>query len=249
MSSSSSPHGEDLASPSSVVVVGPREQLQAVQKRLVSSGTVVAPDGERREIFPVAIGPVEGAALRDRVIQEEALRTFETGLGFALSTLFICEGLLANGPGGGHVAIDPFQHRPAPAAETTYAGVGLRTLEEAGVRSLVEFYEQESQIVLPRLLEEGRTFDLAFIDGSHRFEAVFLDLIYAGRLVLERGIVFVDDTQLAPVRRAVEFCIDNLGWEVDGAGSDGDDHAWMALRTGPTARLGRPFSEFADFRT
>jgi predicted O-methyltransferase YrrM len=225
------------------------EQVQAVRRQLVSSGTVVAPDGERREIFPVAIGHGEGAALRDRVIDAGALRTFETGLGFAVSTLHICEGLLANGPGACHVAMDPFQTRAAPTAGTTYAGVGLRTLEEAGVASLVEFYEEESQTVLPRLLREGRIFELAFIDGSHRFEAVFLDLVYAARLVPEGGVVFVDDTQLLPVRRAVEFCIDNLGWAVDGAGSDGDDHAWTVFRTGPAARLHRPFTEFADFRT
>ena len=177
------------------------EPVQAVRRQLVSSGTVVAPHGERREIFPVAIGHGEGAALRDRVIDAGALRTFETGLGFAVSTLHICEGLLANGPGACHVAMDPFQSRAAPTAGTTYAGVGLRTLEEAGVASLVEFYEEESQTVLPRLLREGRIFDLAFIDGSHRFEAVFLDLVYAARLVPEGGVVFVDDTQLLPVRQ------------------------------------------------
>jgi hypothetical protein len=38
------------------------------------------------------------------------------------------------------------------------------------VRELVEFYAEESLVVLPRLLTEGREFDLAFIDGNHRFE-------------------------------------------------------------------------------
>ena len=33
-------------------------------------------------------------------------------------------------------------------------------------RDLVEFYAEESQIVLPRLLDNGRRFDFAFIDGS-----------------------------------------------------------------------------------
>jgi hypothetical protein len=38
--------------------------------------------------------------------------------------------------------------------------------------------------VLPRLLGDGRQLDLAFLDG-HRFEGVFLDLIYSGRLLDE----------------------------------------------------------------
>jgi predicted O-methyltransferase YrrM len=223
------------------------EQVRALRDSLISSGTVLAPDGEVREIFPVAIGRHEGVALRDVLIEERARDTFETGLGFAVSTLFICEGLLMNGPGGRHVAMDPFQLDPSPAAHTTYAGVGLRTLEEAGVRSMVEFHEEESQIVLPRLLEHARTFDVAFIDGSHRFEAVFLDLVYAARLVREGGVVFVDDAQLAAVRRSVEFCVQNLGWVQERSGTEDDDHEWAVLRVGLRARLERPFTDFVDF--
>ena len=208
------------------------DRIRDVRERLIASGTVVAPDGTAHELFPVAIGPVEGRAIRDRIIEEGAMHTFETGLGYAMSTLWICEGLVSNGPGVSHVAMDPFQLESAPAAGTSYAGVGLRTLDQAGVRSFVEFHEQESQIVLPRLLEEGRMFDLAFVDGNHRFEAVFLDLVYAGRLLREGGVVVVDDMQLPAIRRAVEFCIDNLGWTIEGSGSVGSDHAWSVLRTG-----------------
>ena len=140
-------------------------------------------------------------ALREWVRKEHALRTLETGLGYAISTLFICEGLLENGTDGRHVAADPYQFRGLPMHQTTYGGVGLQILEDAGVRDLVEFHTEESQIVLPRLLADGRRFDLAFLDGNHRFEGIFLDLVYSGRLLEEGGIVFVDDTQLPGVRR------------------------------------------------
>jgi hypothetical protein len=85
------------------------DRLRSVREKLITDGTVVTPDGLFMEIFPVAIGPEEGAALRDLVVEEGATRTLEVGLGFAISTLFICEGLLVNGAGGRHVAIDPFQ--------------------------------------------------------------------------------------------------------------------------------------------
>jgi predicted O-methyltransferase YrrM len=223
------------------------EQVRGVRERLVSVGTVVArADGRSRELFPVAIGIEEGLALREWVRKEGALRTLETGLGYAISTLFIFEGLLANGPNGRHVAADPYQFTGLPMHRTTYVGVGLEILEEAGVRDLVEFYAEESQIVLPRLLAEGREFDLAFLDGNHRFEGVFLDLIYAGRLLRERGIVFVDDTQLLGVRRAVDFCVTNLGWDTEEGGEEGI-HEWLVLRTGPHDALLRPYTEFADF--
>jgi predicted O-methyltransferase YrrM len=221
--------------------------LRDVRDRLISEGCVVAhADGRRRELFPVAIGAQEGRALAGWVRSERAARTLETGLGFAISTLFICDGLLSNGPDGLHVAADPYQTTAPPVHGTTYAGVGLQVLEEAGVRDLVEFYPEESQIVLHRLLADGRQFDLAFLDGSHRFERVFLDLIYSGRLLKEGGIVFVDDAQLATVRKAVEFCVTNLGWATEDADAEGRHHEWVVLRTGSRSVL-RPYTEFVDF--
>jgi len=191
------------------------------------------------ELTPVAIGPAEGAALRDWVRKERALRTLETGLGYAVSTLFICEGLLANGPDGRHLAMDPHLLRG-------HAGEGLANLEQAGVRELVEFYGEGSEIVLPRLLGEGRSFDLAFVDGNHRFEGVFVDLVYCGRLLGPGSIVFVDDTQLPAVRRAASFFVANLGWAVLDAGHEGE-HEWAVLRTGPPEALHRPFDSFVEF--
>lgn len=191
------------------------------------------------ELAPVAIGPDEGAALRALVRSERVERTIETGLGYAVSTLFICEGLIANGPEGRHVAIDPW-------LPNSHVDAGLRLLEDAGVRQLVEFHAERSEVVLPRLLVEGRRFDLAFIDGNHRFEGVFLDLVYCGRLLSPGAIVFADDTQLPAVRRATAFCTANLGWKVEDEGHEGE-HEWIVLRTGPPEAYDRPFDSFADF--
>ena len=204
-------------------------RLERVRERLLDEG----------DVRPVAIGPEEGAALREWVRKEGASQTIETGLGYAVSTLFICEGLLANGPNGRHVAIDP--HLP-----NSHVDAGLRVLEEAGVLELVEFLAEGSEVVLPRLLAEGRRFDLAFLDGNHRFEGVFLDLVYSGRLVRPGGIVFADDAQLPAVRRAVGFCVANLQWTAEDEGREGE-HEWLILRTGPHEAYRRPFDHFTEF--
>jgi predicted O-methyltransferase YrrM len=213
------------------------ERIEQVRERLVADG----------RLFPVAIGREEGLALRDCVRREGASRTLEAGLGHAVSTLFILEGSVANGGDVGHVACDPYQFTALPGHLTRYEGIGLERLEEAGVRDLVEFHEQESQLVFPRLLAEGRTFDLAFLDANHRFEGVFLDLIYSGRLLKEGGIVFADDTQLPGVRRAVDFCLANLGWTLEDEGAEAGAHEWLVLRTGSHDVYLRPFFEFVDF--
>jgi methyltransferase family protein len=222
-------------------------RVRDVRERLVDAGAVVAhADGRRRDIFPVAIGPVEGLGLLSFIRKEGACRTLESGLGFAVSTLFICVGLLANGGDVLHVAADPYQFVAPPVHATTYGGVGLQVLEEAGVRDLVEFHEAESQTVFPRLLAEGRQFDLAFIDGNHRFEAVFLDLIYAGRLVKEGGVVFVDDVQLPGPMHAVRFCVANLGWAIEDEGREAG-HEWAVMRIGSREAFVRPYTEFVGF--
>jgi predicted O-methyltransferase YrrM len=191
------------------------------------------------ELTPVAIGPSEGAALRCWIRKEDARHTLETGFGHAVSTLFICDGLVANGPASSHVAIDPYQHE-------RFEGAGLRHLEEAGVRELVELLVEPSEAALPRLLAEGRSFDLAFIDGNHRFEGVLLDLVYCGRLLGEGRVVFVDDIQLPAVRKAVQFCVSNLGWTVEDEDREGE-HEWIVLRTGSPDAFHRPFDSFVEF--
>ena len=112
--------------------------------------------------------------------------------------------------------------------------------------AMVEHHAEESQIVLPRFLSEGRTFDLAFVDGNHRFDGVFLDLVYLGRLLMPGAIVFVDDYQLASVARAASFCVTNLGWTFEEVSTGDDRHHWAVLRTS-TAADTRPFDHFIDF--
>jgi predicted O-methyltransferase YrrM len=188
----------------------------------------------------VSVTPAEAEALRGWVEREGATRTIEIGLGYGVSALAVCEGLVRNGGDGArHVLVDPFQ-------ETRFAGRGLRRLEDAGLAHLVELHPEESQLVLPRLVTEGRRFDLAFVDGNHRFDAVFLDLVYLGRLVRGGGIVFLDDYQLPAVARAVSFCTTNLGWTVEEVSPPDELHQWAVTRT-PAAPPERRFDHFVDF--
>jgi predicted O-methyltransferase YrrM len=133
-----------------------------------------------------------------------------------------------------------------PHQATRFAGCGLQVLDEAGVAGLVEHDEEESQLTLPRLVSNGRSFDLAFVDGNHRFDGVFLDLVYLGRLLTPGGIVFLDDYQLPAVARAASFCLTNLGWSLEDVSTADDRHHWAVLRTSAEPDS-RPFDYFVDF--
>ena len=192
------------------------------------------------DIFPVAVPAAEGEALRDWVAREGAARTLEIGLGYGIAALYVCEGLLLAGDAEArHVTLDPYQ-------EERFGGVALQLLEDAGVRDLVELREEESQLALPRLVAEGRTFDLAVADGNHRFDGLFVDLVYLARLVRPGGIVFLDDYQLPAVARAVSFFTTNRGWTVEETSADDELHNWVVLRTAMTSD-DRSYDHFVEF--
>lgn len=197
-------------------------------------------DGTLHTLFPVAISAAEGEALREWVRREAAAHTIEVGLGYGISALFICEGLLTNGDTTArHFVIDPNQ-------QPRFANCGLQFLDEAGLTQVVEYHADESQIVLPRFLSERRQFDFAFVDGNHRIDGVFLDLIYLGRLIRPGGILFVDDYQLPAVARAASFCLANLGWRLEELSAADDFHQWVVLRTSDVQDT-RPFDFYVDF--
>ena len=217
------------------------QQVRLIIDRLVRDGKMVAGlDGSIHDIFPVAASAAEGESLRAWVIKEKAMHTIEIGLAYGISALYICEGLLTSGnQKARHTILDPYQ-------TTGFKNCGLQLLEEAGVAHLVEYYAEESQIVLPRFVSEDRQFDLAFVDGSHLFDRVFLDLIYLGRLVRPGGVIFADDYQALAIARAVSFCLTNLGWKLEEASSSDEHHQWAVLRTAREP-VPRSFPHFVDF--
>lgn len=216
-------------------------QVRHVIERLVREGTAVArSDGSVHSLFPTAINAKEGEALRRWVSHEDAQRTIEIGLGYGISALFLCEGLLASGNMDvTHVVIDPHQ-------KTRFANCGLQALEEAGLGRVVEYHAEESQIALPRFRSEGRSFDFAFVDGDHRFDGVFPDLVYLGSLVRRGGIIILDDYQLPAVVRASSFFLTNHGWTIEEVSEPDPHHQWAVLRTS-TFPDTRPFGFFVDF--
>jgi hypothetical protein len=101
--------------------------------------------------------------------------------------------------------------------------------------------QERSQIVLPRLLDDGFVADAAFVDGSHRFHNVFVDLFYLRELVRPGGLVILDDCSYLSVATAARYFEVNTGWEPE-------PMPWPTrLRA---FRLPRPRTEpsFKDFR-
>jgi hypothetical protein len=78
------------------------------------------------------------------------------------------------------VIIDPAQDR--------FFSSGWSAIAEAGLSGLCSLIKERSQTALPRLLSEGFLADAAFVDGSHIFHNVFVDLFYLRELVRPGGL-------------------------------------------------------------
>jgi predicted O-methyltransferase YrrM len=185
--------------------------LEPVERELraaYDAGAIPDDDGRQVPIEPDGIDEADGRALADLVEAEAASRTIEVGFALGLSCLHICSGLMRAGAGGAtHVAIDPTE-------EAHWRNAGRRLVERAGLEETVELIPEESQVALPRLFAQGRRFDLAWVDGDHRFDPAFVDLFWMHRLVEPGGLILVDDMWMPALRVAVAYFEANLAMEL-----------------------------------
>src|SRR4029079_12503778 len=145
--------------------------------------------------------------LRDMLVAHDAHVVIEIGLAYGSSALAIGEGLCWTGATEtSHIIIDPFQ-------ATSYENVGWEALKAAGVADRCTLIEEPSSIALARLVADGFTADAAFVDGSHRFHEVFVDLYFLRKLVRPGGLIILDDAAWPSVATALRYVELNLGWQ------------------------------------
>lgn len=203
--------------------------LRAFLDATYARGTLPGSDGDPVALAPHGLPEQAAHELRELAIAEPARQTLEVGLGLGLGTLSLCAALLDVGHPQGH-------HTVIEAVPGDFGGAGTRALQDSGAAGLVEQIHAESQLALPRLVDAGRAFDLALIDGDHRFEGVFIDLCFADRLVRPGGLVIVDDLWMPAVRHAVSYVERNFDWTLLPDATDGAS-AWSRPRHVPGRRL------------
>lgn len=78
-----------------------------------------------------------------------------------------------------------------------------RMLAEAAARAIatdrLRFICEQSELALPRLVDEGERFDFGFIDGNHNWPGVFVDFCYINLMMRVGGALLIDDVQLYSV--------------------------------------------------
>jgi predicted O-methyltransferase YrrM len=184
------------------------ESIQQCLNRVYASNVVLGDDGNYHSIYQTSVTRARGEFIRDVCLRTAATSTLEIGMAWGLSTLFILEALLSNGAkAASHVVIDPLQF-------SKFHGAGLSLIREVGGTELITFFEEPSQLRLPKLVSEGRQFDLAFIDGDHKFDGVFVDFFFIHKLLKPGGTVIFDDFWFDPVYLTCRFAELNYGYSL-----------------------------------
>ncbi len=90
-------------------------------------------------------------------------------------------------------SVDPHDGRSLPGDRQARASLGdmLRNLDRFGLREKVEMIADPIEDVESRFADDS--FDVVFIDGDHRYEAVVRDLCIARRVVKPGGVIAVHD--------------------------------------------------------
>jgi predicted O-methyltransferase YrrM len=209
-------------------------RIREARRRLAADGPPrVRADGDfERVSIPVSDGDV----LRDLLLVEKPGTVIEIGLAYGSSALAIAEALVAAGSDEArHVILDAYQKH--------FHGSGWAAIAGAGLAGLCSLLEERSQIALPRLLGDGFVADAAFVDGSHIFHNVFVDLFYLRELVRPGGLVILDDCNFPSVATAVRYFEVNTGWEPEPIAWPTRLHAFRL----PSPRTEPDFESFKAF--
>ncbi|SCK08757.1 class I SAM-dependent methyltransferase [Streptomyces sp. WMMB 322] len=220
------------------------ERVAAVRRELAEHGPPRSPDGAP-DHATVSLPERDCDQVRDLLADEQACTVVEIGLAYGGSALAIGEALLGAGTRAPrHVVIDPFQY-------TVYDGVGWELLRSAGLDGVAELVTEPSQRFLARLADVGFAADAAFVDGSHHFHNVFVDLHFLGGIVRPGGVVLLDDVWWPSVGAAAAYFETNLGWRPMPGALDGGTTDPASGR--PRTRAYRlpappPTPDFKEFR-
>ena len=208
--------------------------VRAARRALVDAGPArVRAEGDFQR---VALPDEDCDVLRDLLVAEQARVVVEIGLAYGSSALAIAEALVTQGHrAAAHVIIDAYQH--------LFHDAGWEAIASAGLAGLSTLTTGRSQLELARLAAEAFVADAAFVDGSHVFHNVFVDLYFLREIVRPGGLIVLDDCQWPSVATAARYFELNTGWKPERIGRPTRLRAFRL----PAPRVEPSFDDFTPF--
>ena len=187
--------------------VGAPSEAGQIVETVLREGEVVLTCGRRKPITG-GVSLEEASRLAALVEQHECRTTVETGVAFGISTLALCAALRRRRcPGAMHVGIDPDQY-------SRHEGAALLLLRRFGLSGYFRLEEGPTHLAAARLLEEGFSADLAFIDGFHTFDYTLVDFFFLDKMLPPGGLLVLHDLNMPSQKKVLRFILGNRHYEV-----------------------------------
>ncbi|WP_414530439.1 class I SAM-dependent methyltransferase [Nodularia chucula] len=170
---------------------------------LISNGTIVGSSGRTHQVQGTST--INNLVVISNLMNEmKTTHTLEIGMAYGASTLAFCAmHSKLKLKESEHIAIDPFQL-------VDYDECGVLSVKNANLDQFLKIYYEPSCCILPQLMQQGKKYDLIYIDGSHLFEDSFLDAYFAVRLLRSGGVMLLDDSSDPHVAKVISFLRRNL---------------------------------------
>lgn len=144
--------------------------------------------------------------LKNIVIKNKTTLSLEVGLGYGISTLAILDGLSCVSNNFKHIVLDPLQN------EWNY--IGLENIKRSGFEENVEFYNDFSDNVLPKLFFNGTKIQFAYIDSSKIFDVLMVDTYYILKMMEIGGVLVFDDVDFPGIRKLLRYLVQLPGFKI-----------------------------------
>jgi len=168
-----------------------------VLNRMMKSG-VVEDDNGKSHALTSAVDIAYAQVLHDQVLREKPEVVVEVGLANGVSTLSILSALEANRGNGRLISIDPYQTEH-------WHSVGVAHVRRAGFSVRHQHIEVSDHLALPTLLAANTQVDLAYIDGGHTFDHVFLDCFYLDKMLSPGRLMGFNDCIYPAIHRVLRY--------------------------------------------
>ena len=122
--------------------------------------------------------------------------------------------------------------------------LALKNVRQFDGDGIFELREESSHLALPKLVADGAKFDIALIDGGHRFDEIFIDFHYVRSLLNPSGFVLLDDLWMASTKSVVSWIETNLEAEWDRLPNVPKNFAAFQKRDIPDKRTWYDFTPF-----
>jgi len=147
------------------------------------------PDNQSK--VPVKI--IDAEFIYNFLIKNNLKKTLETGFAHGRSAAYIIAATNSM-----HIANDAFQ-------EAEFKNVGLENIKRLGLIDLLDFRNELSHVMLPKLLADNRTFEFIFLDGDHKFDGEFIDFFYCDLMLEDKGYILLHDTWLRSTQYLIKY--------------------------------------------